>query len=235
LQFFPKNRHQGIPTFYLRWQGLVLTSQKWVGGIDFRQLILKQKNKLSVLQRFNEALADLVDLEAQFPLWIHGDLSPVNLIIQDAGPAIWIDWETSLEACRYQQESRLFVKPSYLAPERANGMSASKESDVFALGAILYELLSGQPLFSDDEKGIAESLCFSERNHKEALMIVPVKFRALLARALSPDPGQRPPSYLNFFQEFEGAFSQGQRLRAIQQDRSRAKKHLSTFVWSRDG
>lgn len=84
---------------------------------------------------------------------IHRDLKPGNIMIDDTGNvkvmdfglAKFLESETGLS-----RSGDIMGTPVYMAPEQAQGKDVDERSDVYALGAVGYEMLTGRPLFSGD-------------------------------------------------------------------------------------
>jgi len=95
---------------------------------------------------------------------IHRDLKPENLFLTSDGQVKILDfglaklteatdagWETDAAAPRTATEEGLVVGTAgYMSPEQARGRRADARSDIFAMGAILYEMLSGRPAFEGE-------------------------------------------------------------------------------------
>jgi eukaryotic-like serine/threonine-protein kinase len=129
---------------------------------------------------------------------VHRDIKPSNLLIDadgtvkiaDFGIARFVD-DTAITAAT---EQRVLGTSHYLAPERAVGKPATAASDVYALGCVLYQLVTGHPPFMGDDPTTVLS------QHVNADPIPPSEVRPELAgpledlilRMLAKDPGQRP-------------------------------------------
>jgi serine/threonine protein kinase len=83
---------------------------------------------------------------------VHRDISPQNLLISYEGTPKVIDFGIA-KATTNQEATQAGVikgKPSYLSPEQISGEALDGRSDVFALGAVLWEVLTGRKLFAGD-------------------------------------------------------------------------------------
>ncbi|HON44347.1 MAG TPA: bifunctional serine/threonine-protein kinase/ABC transporter substrate-binding protein [Planctomycetota bacterium] len=80
---------------------------------------------------------------------IHRDIKPSNIMIQSNGEPILMDFGLAKEVMTISQHQETVGTPTYMAPEQLKG-KVEFQSDVYSLGAILYEILTSQPPFSSD-------------------------------------------------------------------------------------
>ncbi|MEU3353630.1 protein kinase [Streptomyces sp. NPDC037389] len=130
---------------------------------------------------------------------VHRDVKPGNLMVDaatgtlkigDFGIARFVD-ETSAGLTRAGQ---IVGTSTYLAPERALGRTAGPESDVYALGCVLYQMLVGRPPFWDENPTAllylhVDSPPEPPRHYRPD---VPPAFEAYLLRMLAKQPEERP-------------------------------------------
>jgi serine/threonine-protein kinase len=121
-----------------------------VGGLpitqfaDERHLALRQR-----LQLFGQVLA-AVD-HAHRHLVVHRDLKPANILVDDDGQVKLLDFgiakllDAPADAAQLTLEAGAVMTPRYAAPEQVAGQAISTATDVYAAGAVLYELLTGRP------------------------------------------------------------------------------------------
>jgi eukaryotic-like serine/threonine-protein kinase len=83
---------------------------------------------------------------------IHRDIKPQNILMDEAGNVKITDFgiATSLGATSYTQTNTVIGTVHYLSPEQARGGIATDKSDIYALGIVLYELLTGELPFSGE-------------------------------------------------------------------------------------
>lgn len=83
---------------------------------------------------------------------VHRDVSPSNLMCTSEGVIKVIDFGVARADTRLvRKEEGLQGKPGYMSPEQIQGQPLDGRSDIFALGVVLYELCSDQPLFQRDD------------------------------------------------------------------------------------
>src|SRR5215468_1940938 len=83
---------------------------------------------------------------------VHRDLKPANVWIDDDGHASLGDFGLATTEARSRVSGGTLVGTvAYLPPEQALGEASSPQSDLYSLGALLYEMLSGQPPFPGDD------------------------------------------------------------------------------------
>ncbi|MGH2520520.1 MAG: serine/threonine-protein kinase, partial [Chloroflexota bacterium] len=131
---------------------------------------------------------------------VHRDVKPENLLITASGQLKLLDFGIALPKGEHRMGwNRLggtAGTPDYMAPEQARGQPGDARSDVYALGALLYEMLSGRPPFAGDNA----LAVMHQRNDREAQRVTehapgtPAPLDAIVARALRRDPARRYPS-----------------------------------------
>ncbi|OGO15756.1 MAG: hypothetical protein A2Z14_01545 [Chloroflexi bacterium RBG_16_48_8] len=127
---------------------------------------------------------------------VHCDLKPQNILVSPDGRAKVTDFGISLALAAINPEERTDVvwgSPKYFAPEQAAGTAPSPSSDVYALGVILYEMLTGKlPFEGESAEGLAElhqtspppsPRCFNEQ--------ISPTLESILLKVLSKEPAAR--------------------------------------------
>ncbi len=141
--------NDGLPFFVMEYvEGLPVTR-----FCDRHQLDTKERLKL--FRQICSAVA-----YAHQNLIVHRDLKPSNILVTEGGIPKLLDFGIAklldpegLEDTATQ--ARMFT-PEYASPEQLNGLPITTASDVYSLGVILYELLSGQRPFKSDKKSYQE-------------------------------------------------------------------------------
>src|SRR6476646_8634418 len=125
---------------------------------------------------------------------VHCDVSPSNVMLSTDGYVKILDFGIARATFSSALERRrLRGKPRYMAPEQTLGEPATAASDVFALGIIAWELLTGMPLYrGGDLKAILEAVRRTTPPRVDRMNAgVPAEIADALAVALSREPPQR--------------------------------------------
>lgn len=130
---------------------------------------------------------------------VHRDLKPRNLMlcpdgsvkVLDFGIAVVVD---SVDFTRLTSTGQTMGTPAYMSPEQASGGEVGPATDLYALGCVLYELLTGAPPFMADlALAVASQHMYAEpRPLRQARPDVPVPMAELLSQLLAKAPGERP-------------------------------------------
>jgi serine/threonine protein kinase len=124
---------------------------------------------------------------------LHRDIKPANVLIGPDGRARITDFGIAMPESAVSEENRMWGSLAYLAPEQVAGGAPTARSDVFALGAVCYEILSGQRAFSGDSQ---EAVLYQVA-HKTLVPPSALNEKtdpaldAPVLRALSKDPAER--------------------------------------------
>ena len=148
------------------------------------------------VQRAVEAAIQIADAiaDAHANGFVHGGLSPESVAMTQRGhakiPAFELAAHGGFDGAGGPGEVRLL---DYLSPEEAGGQPADDRSDIYSVGAILYEMLTAR---RPNPKGAAAP---SATNHH-----VPPELDELVLRAVAPNPASRPQSAAAFASELRG-------------------------------
>lgn len=131
---------------------------------------------------------------------IHRDLKPANLLASWERHVKLTDFGIAriLHENRLTKENAIIGTASYVSPEQAAGKQATRKSDIYALGVILYELLTGRLPF--EANNVAEMLHKHRYAQFEApsrlVENIPHDFDQLIGALLEKDPDKRPANAL---------------------------------------
>jgi serine/threonine protein kinase len=122
---------------------------------------------------------------------VHRDVSPSNIMMTREGAVKLIDF--GIAARSGKRESRLSGKPAYMAPEMVVELRADNRSDLFGLGAVLYEMLTLERLFKGATTSdvLGQVVAGQVPSPREIRPEIPEGVVEILRKALQRDPEQR--------------------------------------------
>jgi eukaryotic-like serine/threonine-protein kinase len=173
---------------------------------------------LAIAKQIAEALEAAHDKEI-----IHRDLKPANVKITPDGKVKVLDFglaKTLEEASPDLSNSPtlsmaasnagvILGTAAYMSPEQAKGMKVDRRSDMFAFGAVLYEMLTGRPAFPGDHvSDILASVLKVEPDWNRLPQETPAAIRRLLRRCLQKDRNRRLQTAIDALIELDEAKSE---------------------------
>src|SRR5260370_25243239 len=187
--------------------GVRYITMEYVEGRDLRAL-LHDKGKLTPEEAVPIFLQIAAALDAAHHAGVvHRDLKPQNIMVDKDGRVYVMDFGVarSLDTPGMTQTGALMGTPEYMSPEQAKGMKADARSDLFSMGIIFYEMLSGASPFKADT---AMATMFKRTQERavplaEAGSGVPVVLSDIVAKCLEIDPEKRFASARGVAQQFE--------------------------------
>jgi serine/threonine protein kinase len=134
---------------------------------------------------------------------VHCDVKPANVIVDPAGVAKLTDFGIA-RAARDRDEQELLGTARYIAPERVEGGPVTARTDVYGLGLVAYELLTGRPAFdgATSEELVRERLVGPPPSLRLARVGIDDRLDAIVGRALATDPDRRYSSAGAFARAF---------------------------------
>jgi serine/threonine-protein kinase len=179
--------------------GELYLSMEYVDGEDLAAL-LKRIGRLPIdkgVEVARKLCAGLAAAHAKGVL--HRDFKPANIMIDGHGEVRIMDFGLAAMAERVDKADVRSGTPAYMSPEQLAGREATVQSDLYALGLVLYELFTGRPAF--EAKDAQELLRLREGSKvtKPSTLIPELSERVerVVLRCLDPDPKLRPASALD--------------------------------------
>ncbi len=184
-------------------EGLVLVLElvrgvslrRWVSTLaaDGRAFGVGEAARLAAdVARGLDAAQQAADVDGRAARIVHRDVNPENLMVGEHGLVKLLDFGVARTALRERTVVPMIKgKLPYLSPEQVEGGELDWRSDVFALGAVLYELLTSRRLFADDGATAVLDAIAEGRTHALPESAPPL-VRSLWHRMMALDPRARP-------------------------------------------
>jgi len=186
---------------------------EFVDGENLKQLV-DREGPLPVEQAVELAMQVARGLAfAHANGYVHRDVKPQNVLLNGDGEAKVTDFgiARSLDVKHgVTQTGTVLGTSDYIAPEQAQGQRVDEHTDVYSLGIVLYELLTGELPFSGDNFVAVAMKHINEDPPRVSSLRpdVPPRVDAAVARALAKDPSDRFPTMADFGRELEAALEE---------------------------
>ncbi|MFC2163600.1 protein kinase [Acidobacteriota bacterium] len=179
----------------MEYEGAYYISMEYIPGQDLKSLI-RQTGKqtletaTSIAKEICEGLS-----EAHRIGIIHRDLKPSNIMVDKKGDAKIMDFgiARSLESKGITGAGMMIGTPEYMSPEQVEGEEADQRSDIYSLGVIIYEMVTGRVPFEGDTP---LSIAYKHKNTipqppGEIIGQIPDELSVLIMKCLEKDKGKR--------------------------------------------
>ncbi len=123
---------------------------------------------------------------------LHRDIKPENIMFHESGKAVLVDFGIAKESeveSSFTKAGAVVGTPHYMAPERATGKPIDLRSDLYALGVVFWEMLTGRKLYEG-----ADTFAISYAHVYEKIPPLPeqlARFQPILLKCLAKDPADR--------------------------------------------
>jgi serine/threonine-protein kinase len=170
---------------------------EWVDGKLLRAL-LNDKGKLPIdrAEIITLGICDALDYMHKHGV-VHRDLKPENVMVDEWNRIKLIDFGIAMKEdarrLTFAGPSPLLGTPDYISPEQVKGQRGDQRSDIYAMGAMLYEMLTGQPPFtgSNPLAVMNERVLHDPKPARTLNPAISPQLQEILQRALERDPRHR--------------------------------------------
>ncbi|MFQ5637740.1 MAG: protein kinase [bacterium] len=188
--------HPNIATIYEidEVDGQLFIAMEYIEGQDLKTSI--DNNQLSIDNVFNYAIQIAAGLRATHAKGIiHRDIKPANILLTEDGTVKIVDFGLAKLAghTMLTKEGTTLGTVAHMSPEQGQGAEVDHRTDIWALGTVLYEMITGQPPFAGDyEQAVMYSIMNENPEPVTALRTgVPMELERMVNKALAKRPDER--------------------------------------------
>jgi tetratricopeptide (TPR) repeat protein/predicted Ser/Thr protein kinase len=189
-------------------QGLRFLTMEYVDGTDLATLLQRQPRLPleRALSLFRQVCAGLIAAHAKGV--VHRDLKPQNVLVDKDDHVHVADFglARSIGESGMTASGAILGSPAYMSPEQVTGDATDERSDIYSLGVMLFQLVTGEvPFQADTVHAIMEMRLHKKpRPVRELVPDVPARVEAVVARCLEIDHGARYASVRDVIAELDG-------------------------------
>ena len=188
-----------VPIFEVgRHQGHAFFSMKLIGGGNLAHRLERYRDDHEATARLMATIANAIHHAHRKGL-IHRDLKPSNILIDELGQPLIADFglvKRASDASSLTASGALLGTPAYMAPEQISGDETTPAMDIYSLGAVFYQILTGRPPFRGG--GVAETLEQVLESDpvppRQLRPSIPPELEFICLRCLEKDPRKRYPT-----------------------------------------
>ncbi len=181
--------------------GAAYLAMELVRGESLRALLERGPVGVTLAIDVVTQLADVLAAASAVGL-VHRDLKPENVLVEASGRVRVLDFGLAFAlapevSARMTREGVVLGTPEYLSPEQARGQSVGPATDVYALGCVLHELVTGKPPFTGGELDVLTRQMYAPPpplRREAGLLDVPIELDALRRAMLDKRDHARPPA-----------------------------------------
>lgn len=174
--------------------GLAFIAMEYVRGTNLKALLQgDQSLTLPFIVEVVAQVADALDYAHSHRV-VHRDVKPANILITADNRVKITDFGIArLDTSNLTQEGQLLGTPNYMAPEQIQGRDVDHRADLFALGVVLYEMLTRHKPFQGENLTVVSHRIVYDHftPPKDYVKNLPPGLEGILARALEKDPNRR--------------------------------------------
>jgi serine/threonine-protein kinase len=199
--------------------GTYFMAMEFLAGVDTATLVDSTVDRGGIPVQYAVTIASQVamglhaaheqkDLDSRTLGLVHRDVSPQNILVTFDGMAKLVDFGVAKSQVQREltRETAVKGKLCYMSPEQCLARAIDRRSDIFALGAVLYELLSGRPLFLRENDGATLRALLDEPIPRlsKVRSDVPEELWRIVQRSLARNPDERYPTAMHLSCALDG-------------------------------
>lgn len=190
-------------------EGFLWIVMEFVNGGELEDKLKAEPLELEHTLRLVKQLAEALSY-AHAKGVIHRDFKPANVLLTESGDVKISDFGIAklAQSSIHTQLNTVMGTPSYMSPEQANGDSVDLRTDIYSLGIVFYQMLSGELPFKDDTKSIvAQHLTKQAPLLNDNHSAVPVKIDQIVQTMLKKKAADRYQSMAEVSEKIEACLA----------------------------